>query len=375
MRKSDQFSEEDRVIVPDKVDLTKLNGVPEEHQSGRRVRIYLPARSVMQSGTNGCRLWQLEFDNRERWENPLMGWASSGDPLSCTTVEFETSEAAVEFCQRQGWPCYVDTPNFPKMTLRSMPICVDRERRPNAGARMAKLLNEEEEDEFYTNVYGGFTEEANDADYESESSVEDIIDSDFESDPSAAESEEAASDEDNEKRRKRCGHSGVVTKAYKEPKRSKKEEDRSKPIQVDDPSESQAKSTPRSKEVPRTSSSEVISESRTLRPRAQPIATAENKISGDRRSIRTGDANATALRREAILAEIAQRKNVPEVRRLTQEELLAEAKLTEELNRRSLGQFFSRLSHLCLSRIGHNHDSYDEGISTLMCANNHRKCG
>ncbi|KAF6772600.1 hypothetical protein AHF37_08269 [Paragonimus kellicotti] len=96
-----------------------------------------------------------------------------------------------------------------------MPICVDRERRPNAGARMAKLLNEEEEDEFYTSVYGGFTEEANDADYESESSVEDIIDSDFESDPSAAESEEAVSDEDNGKRKKRRGHSGVVTKAYK----------------------------------------------------------------------------------------------------------------------------------------------------------------
>ncbi|KAA3675436.1 vacuolar protein sorting-associated protein 72 [Paragonimus westermani] len=220
-----------------------------------------------------------------------------------------------------------------------MPICVDRERRPNAGARMAKLLNEEEEDEFYTSIYGGFTEEANDADYESESSVEDIIDSDFESDPSAAESEEAASDEENEKRKKRRRHSGVVTKAYKEPKRSKKEEDRSKPIQVDDPSDSQAKATPRSKEVPRTSSSEVISEPRSLRPRAQPIATAENKISGDRRSLRTGDANATALRREAILAEIAQRKNVPEVRRLTQEELLAEAKLTEELNRRSLARY------------------------------------
>ncbi|VEL16386.1 unnamed protein product [Protopolystoma xenopodis] len=45
----------------------------------------------------------------------------------------------------------------------------------------------------------------------------------------------------------------------------------------------------------------------------------------------------TAIKRRAILAEIAQRKNVPEVRRLTQEELLAEAKITEEINRRSLG--------------------------------------
>lgn len=39
-----------------------------------------------------------------------------------------------------------------------MPISVDRERRANAGARMARLLNEEEEDEFYSNIYGGFAE-------------------------------------------------------------------------------------------------------------------------------------------------------------------------------------------------------------------------
>lgn len=41
--------------------------------------------------------------------------------------------------------------------------------------------------------------------------------------------------------------------------------------------------------------------------------------------------------KEKMLKEIAQRKNVPEVRRLTQEELLEEAKITEEINIRSLG--------------------------------------
>ena len=33
-----------------------------------------------------------------------------------------------------------------------MPLCVDRERRSNAGSRMAKLLNEEEEDELRVEV-------------------------------------------------------------------------------------------------------------------------------------------------------------------------------------------------------------------------------
>jgi hypothetical protein len=31
----------------------------------------------MQSGTQSFRIWRLEFENMERWENPLMGWAST----------------------------------------------------------------------------------------------------------------------------------------------------------------------------------------------------------------------------------------------------------------------------------------------------------
>ena len=43
-----------------------------------------------------------------------------------------------------------------------------------------------------------------------------------------------------------------------------------------------------------------------------------------------------------ILADIADRKNVKveDVRRLTQEELLAEAKITEQINLKSLGEYF-----------------------------------
>lgn len=37
-------------------------------------------------------------------------------------------------------------------------VTMTRSRRLNAGSRMARLLNEEEEDEFYTSAYGGFAE-------------------------------------------------------------------------------------------------------------------------------------------------------------------------------------------------------------------------
>jgi len=53
-----------------------LSGVPEEQLKTRHVRIFLPAKNAMQSGTFKINRWKLEYDTRERWENPLMGWTS-----------------------------------------------------------------------------------------------------------------------------------------------------------------------------------------------------------------------------------------------------------------------------------------------------------
>lgn len=47
-----------------------------------------------------------------------------------------------------------------------MALAVSRERRGNAGNRMAKLLDEEDEDDFYKTTYGGFNEAENDDDYQ-----------------------------------------------------------------------------------------------------------------------------------------------------------------------------------------------------------------
>lgn len=35
-------------------------------------------------------------------------------------------------------------------------LATSRERRPNAGAKMGQMINEEEEDDFYQTTYGGF---------------------------------------------------------------------------------------------------------------------------------------------------------------------------------------------------------------------------
>jgi len=45
----------------------------------RAVRIYQPTRNTMQSGAGTAR-WKIDFDILQgggRWENPLMGYASS----------------------------------------------------------------------------------------------------------------------------------------------------------------------------------------------------------------------------------------------------------------------------------------------------------
>lgn len=98
------------ITVDTPMDIAPLSGVPEEHIKNRRVRIFVPARNAMQSGSNNTHLWKMEMETRERWENPLMGWCSSGDPLSNMSVDFSSKEAAMAFCQKNGWDYFVEEP-------------------------------------------------------------------------------------------------------------------------------------------------------------------------------------------------------------------------------------------------------------------------
>lgn len=99
-----------------------VSGVPENHIATRTVRIYQPPKNAMQSGTNNIHYWQIDFDTRPRWENPLIGWASTGDPMSNLKVDFASMEDAIEHCEKMGWKYYVQKPNRNQPMPRSYGI-------------------------------------------------------------------------------------------------------------------------------------------------------------------------------------------------------------------------------------------------------------
>ncbi|KAG9126053.1 hypothetical protein FRC07_005087 [Ceratobasidium sp. 392] len=86
-----------------------VSGAPVELRH-RAVRIYKPTRSTMQSGGAKSDQWRVDWDILQgsgRWENPLMGWASSADYMQGTRMNFRTKEDAIHFAEKQGWDYYV----------------------------------------------------------------------------------------------------------------------------------------------------------------------------------------------------------------------------------------------------------------------------
>ncbi|CAG0886556.1 unnamed protein product [Darwinula stevensoni] len=190
-----------------------------------------------------------------------------------------------------------------------MSLASTRERRAKAGHRMASLLNEEEEEDFYKTTYGGFMEEEGDRDYQSEDSEEDVVDSDFDID----EDDEVISDNEGEQGKEKKRRSGVITKAYKEPKQKA------------------TTKQPAERKFQRT------------KAKAKGAKLTWASSSPPKRQIRksTQAKSAEVARRQQLRAEMKQQKKhtKPVYRHLTQEELLEEAKETERENLKSLEKY------------------------------------
>ncbi|KAG2207917.1 hypothetical protein INT47_010901 [Mucor saturninus] len=98
-----------------------LSGAPEALLD-RGVRIFKPTRTPTQQGKNGTRFWRIDFDILEdgnRFENPLMGWASSSDYQQALTMKFLSKEDAIKFSEKQGWNYYVQEPKVAKFVKKS----------------------------------------------------------------------------------------------------------------------------------------------------------------------------------------------------------------------------------------------------------------
>ncbi|KAH7920305.1 Ndufs4, NADH dehydrogenase Fe-S protein 4 [Leucogyrophana mollusca] len=94
-----------------------ISGAPAELRH-RAVRIYQPARNTMQSGPGKMERWRIDWEILQgagRWENPLMGYASSADYMQGTRISFKSKEDAIHFAEKQGWDYYVQPPPTKKI--------------------------------------------------------------------------------------------------------------------------------------------------------------------------------------------------------------------------------------------------------------------
>ena len=63
----------------------------------KKAKIYIPAKTAMQSGRGKLKKWVLEFVTKDTATNPLMGWESSTDTLDEVILKFPTKEKAIEY--------------------------------------------------------------------------------------------------------------------------------------------------------------------------------------------------------------------------------------------------------------------------------------
>lgn len=101
----------------------------------RLVRISKPSKNVMQSGTSNTNCWKIEFNSQQRWENWLMGWTSSGDPLSNFTLNFPTKDDAISYCEKNRLQWFVEEPPIRKLRRKSYADNFSWDKRTRLGSK------------------------------------------------------------------------------------------------------------------------------------------------------------------------------------------------------------------------------------------------
>ena len=67
------------------------------------VRIFQPAKNVMQSGRAKTRSWIVEFEPSDAVKaNPLMGWPGSADTRQQVRLSFDSRDDAIAYAKKNG---------------------------------------------------------------------------------------------------------------------------------------------------------------------------------------------------------------------------------------------------------------------------------
>ncbi|HEY2708563.1 MAG TPA: ETC complex I subunit [Caulobacteraceae bacterium] len=83
-------------------------------------RIFLPAKTAMQSGHAKGKEWVLEFEPASALiSDPLMGWTVSSDMNGQVRMLFDTQGEAVDYAQRHGIAFEVLAPKQHKTIVRA----------------------------------------------------------------------------------------------------------------------------------------------------------------------------------------------------------------------------------------------------------------
>nr|GLL38989.1 NADH dehydrogenase [ubiquinone] iron-sulfur protein 4, mitochondrial [Ipomoea trifida] len=114
-------SSSDALVEIQRGEVGMVSGIPQEHLR-RKVLIYSPARTASQQGSGKVGRWKINFLSTQKWENPLMGWTSTGDPyanVGDAALTFDSEEAAKSFAERHGWEYTVKKPHTPLLKIKS----------------------------------------------------------------------------------------------------------------------------------------------------------------------------------------------------------------------------------------------------------------
>ena len=85
----------------------------------KKVKIFKPSKTAMQSGKRTSKKWLLEFDTLHTQINPLMGWESSVDTMSEVKLEFSSKDEAINYAKRNNLDYYVIEPEKSKIVKKS----------------------------------------------------------------------------------------------------------------------------------------------------------------------------------------------------------------------------------------------------------------
>ena len=85
----------------------------------KKAKIYIPAKTAMQSGRGKIKNWVLEFITKDPSINPLMGWETSTDTLEEVILKFPSKEKAIEYAEKNNISYKVIEPKKKEFVIKS----------------------------------------------------------------------------------------------------------------------------------------------------------------------------------------------------------------------------------------------------------------